>query len=254
MPFPVISGNCPQTDTVLNATNGEITDGPGDYLNSLDCWWTIAPKDATQVDLRFTQFELEGPASCCAGDFIEIFECTDIACQNRALIRKLTGTMSDIPWSLISKTGIMRIHFSSDFQSTMSGFDSFYFSPCPAGTFGPGLPNCTRCTSTCQSGKQLRLTSCGAIGATLDNECVCPGGAFLSQNNASCLNCRSSCETGGLPWRLHPIILDIDISFVADATSGRIAALRLPRLQQQLHSLLQDDPGWRPGSQPPRRH
>jgi hypothetical protein len=194
-----LSENCPQTGRILNATKGQVTDGPGDYSNDVQCWWTIAPKDATQVELRFTEFLLEGPAPCCEGDFIEIFECPDIACQNGALITKLSGTMVNIPWSVISTTGIMRVRFFSDGQAPMSGFDSFYFSPCPAGTFGPGLPNCSKCTSSCEPGKQLRLTSCGAIGASSDNECVCPAGAFFSPSNGSCIPCRSSCGNGGLP-------------------------------------------------------
>jgi hypothetical protein len=200
--FPVISGNCPQAGTILNATNGIITDGPGDYPNDLHCWWTIAPNDATKVELRFTQFLLEGPSPCCYGDFIEFFECPDIACQNGVLITKLSGTMASVPRSVISSTGIMRVHFFSDLQAPMRGFDSYYFSPCPAGTFGPGLPNCSQCTSTCEAGKQLRLTSCGAIGATSDNECVCRAGAFLSSSNGSCIPCRRSCGNGGLPGQL----------------------------------------------------
>ena len=203
--FSVLSGDCPRTGMILNATNGAITDGPGDYSNSADCLWTIAPNNVSQVELRFTRFELEGPASCCAGDRIKIYECPDIACGNGTFITTLSGTMSNIPWSVTSKTGIMRIHFTSDNAWTMSGFDGFYFSPCPAGTFGPGLPNCSRCTSTCEPGKQLRLSSCGAIGATVDNQCVCPAGAFQSSSNASCLPCQHSCKpaSGMLSQRTH---------------------------------------------------
>jgi hypothetical protein len=202
---PVLSGECPPMGSVLNATNGKITDGLGDYSNSLECWWTIAPKNATRVELRFTQFILEGPASCCNGDFLEIYECPDIACGNGTLLTRLSGTMSNIPWSVVSSTGIMQVGFFSDGAWGMSGFDAVYMSPCPAGTFGPGLPNCSRCTTTCEQGKNLRLTSCGAIGAIGDNECVCPPGAFSSPINASCLPCRSSCEAGGLPLRFHRI-------------------------------------------------
>ena len=190
----VFLGVCTRFST-LNATTGIVTDGPGDYENFASCTWTIAPPNVSRVEIVFTFFILEGPASCCAGDYIQVYECSDLACVNKTTLGKISGTMSNVPPSLVSTTGILQLYFFSDFQAPMAGFNATYFSPCPPGSFGPGLPDCAPCTTSCPPGNYLKPTSCGAFGATADNECNCPAGTHPS-NNSSCLPCPVPCKAG----------------------------------------------------------
>jgi hypothetical protein len=162
----------------------------------LDCWWIISPQNATHLEIVFSEFEFEGPASCCVGDFVMIFECSDLQCFYKTAIAKLTGTMAVVPPSIVSRTGIMQVYLHSDGFWSTKGFNAKYFVPCPAGTYGTGMPDCTQCTLNCSSGRTLMTTSCGAIGSTIDNECSCPPGQYSRDNISSCLQCPDACDVG----------------------------------------------------------
>ncbi len=173
-----------------------MSDGPGNYNDETNCWWIISPDNATQIELRFSEFELEGRASCCLGDNLYVYECSDSKCVESVLLDRISGTMATVPPSFVSRTGIMLVNFRTDLHWTRKGFDAVYFTPCPAGTYGPGMPECTKCTFNCPIGKLLITTSCGAIGSTIDNECSCPPDQYYEDQSSSCIQCPNVCDFG----------------------------------------------------------
>jgi hypothetical protein len=189
---------------ILDSFSGRISVGSLEYTGDVYCVWIISPVNSTQVVLKFSAFELEGPASCCKGDYVEIFECEDILCGgymlNAKQIIRISGTMAVMPSSIVSKTGIMRINFRTDAMWSKKGFEASYFSPCEAGTYGNGKPNCQKCTTSCSSDKSLVITSCGEIGSTKDNLCVCRSGHFSTDNSDLCLPCPVKCDIGELQY------------------------------------------------------
>jgi hypothetical protein len=188
---------CAYRTRYLNESSGRISVGAQDYSNSIQCTWIISPINSSQVVIKFTALELEGPASCCVGDYVEIFECADLECilSVKKLVR-LSGTMAVVPPTIVSKTGIMRMDFKTDISWAMSGFEASYFSPCPAGTYGRGMPDCLKCKTSCSGDKSLVLTSCGAVGSTVDNECVCRPGQHSTDNSDRCSACPVECDVG----------------------------------------------------------
>lgn len=181
----------------LNESSGHISVGSREYTDDIWCTWIISPVNATQVAIKFSAFELEGPASCCKGDFVEIFECEELACTSDARkMMRISGTMAVVPPIIVSKTGIMRIDFRTDIAWGKTGFEASYFTPCPAGTFGRGVPDCLKCTASCSDDKSLVLTSCGAVGSAIDNECVCRRGQHAAEKSDQCSSCPADCDIG----------------------------------------------------------
>ncbi len=171
--------------------------GSKEYTDDTECNWIISPVNSTQVELKFSEFELEGPASCCTGDFVEIFECADITCSGNVIkLIRISGTMSVVPPTVVSKTGIMLLTFKTDILWGKKGFEASYSVPCEAGSYGHSKPSCQKCTTSCSSDKTLVLTSCGAVGSIMDNECVCPSGQHTIDNSDRCFHCPVECDTG----------------------------------------------------------
>ena len=57
---------------ILSTTGSIVSIGwPANYLNNLDCNWTLATPSGTQVELQFELFELEESENCVA-DFLEV--------------------------------------------------------------------------------------------------------------------------------------------------------------------------------------
>ncbi len=185
----------------LKELSGRISVGSKEYTDNVQCFWIISPVNSTQVELKFSEFELEGPAPCCYGDSVEISECADITClTNIKILIRISGTMSVVPPTIVSKTGIMLVHFLTDVLWSKKGFEASYSVPCEAGSYGHSKPDCRKCTTSCSGDKTLVLTSCGAVGSTMDNECVCPSGQHTIDNTDRCFPCPVECDAG---QRLH---------------------------------------------------
>jgi hypothetical protein len=183
---------CPGSGNILTEYSGIITDGPGNIHVDVGCTWIINPANATWVVLKFSHFQMERATACCFGDPLSVFECTDTSCLNGKLLLRAGGTLAEMPPEIVSKTGIMKVTFSSDWQSALSGFDGVYFTPCPENFYGPGQPQCFPCRTSCPNGTKLVVGSCGTIGAILDNKCVCSDPP--SRNIEQCVGC--VCPTG----------------------------------------------------------
>ena len=189
-----ILNQCPDSGEVLNATSGIISIGP--YGNNWKCTWIIAPPKATQIMISFTYFSTQGPAGGTVGDWVFVWDCCDIQCNNTNLLGRYSGTSAVIPNTILSNTGILRLEFISDFDWNANGFTVAYSVPCPAGTFGSGEPSCQQCLAACPAGKSLVLGTCGAFGATADNTCACPAGEYSDSIEAPCLPCPGACVAG----------------------------------------------------------
>ena len=103
---------------VFTAASGTISDGPGQYLSSAHCTWIIAPADASQVTLRFTEFRTEENY-----DFITVYECTSSCTQ----LQRMSNTQGS-GRSFSSTTGYLKITFTSDGSDTQSGFTALWES------------------------------------------------------------------------------------------------------------------------------
>ncbi len=191
-----IKSQCAFQVQYLNETSGRISVGSKEYTGGIECNWIISPVNSTQVDLIFSEFELEAPAPCCSGDTVEIFECVDIACGNLRKLVRISGSISEVPPLIVSKTGIMLLNFKTDLFWSKKGFEARYSVPCEAGSYGHNKPDCQKCTTSCPDDKTLKLTSCGAVGSTIDNECVCRPGQHTIDNNDRCVPCPLECDTG----------------------------------------------------------
>ena len=201
--FSVVLPNppsCPQTGSIFTSYHGNVTSGPGIYPFGADCTWIIAPPNVSEVHLIFSRFETEGNAPCCLGDQVWVYQCVDIHCivgsAGTTLIASPRGTLAMVPPAIISKSGIMRVSFLADWQDSRTGFFGNFHVPCPAGTYGSHMPDCTPCTSFCPQGKVLVYTSCGGVGATANNYCACPRGTYESTNTSACVPCKESCKAG----------------------------------------------------------
>jgi hypothetical protein len=177
----------------------------GLYGNIWFCVWTIAPANASRVTLTFLDFRTEGPAAGTVGDRAYVWECDDSNCSNSLLLGSFAGTAAVIPKSITSSTGVMRVQFFSDRSWTFSGFRATYRTPCPPGSFGPGLPHCAPCRVACPTGKILH-DNCGGFDSVADSTCVCPAGEYDS--TSTCVSC-GSCQQGATSSSLRQAISKI---------------------------------------------
>jgi len=74
---------CPGTSS---ANSGTITDGDGDYPNSVECKWTIEAPAGSQVSLQFTSFYTE--EGC---DYVNVYECASASCDTKSQLARLDG-------------------------------------------------------------------------------------------------------------------------------------------------------------------
>jgi len=107
---------------VHTSASGFISDGSGTsgYSNNAYCEWIIAPLGASQVMLRFTQFDIEPP-----NDLVQIFECNNVLCSQPQQVAELTGTYSN-NYVMTSKTGFVKVIFRSDNRTNYDGFTALW--------------------------------------------------------------------------------------------------------------------------------
>lgn len=207
-PTPVSAEIQACSNKVLRAYSGNISDGPGNYGLTWHCTWTIAPKNATSVELIVTALALQGAdGESFPGDVLQIWECNDETCGAKFMILELTSFLL-FDTKVVSTTGVMMLEFWSDGTRSFSGFEAQYKSPCPPGSHGPSEPDCVPCRTNCLEGKSLVGGRCGPSGAILDNACKCQPGEIDSDIDSACVPCPQPCSEGVAPI-CHAITLDI---------------------------------------------
>lgn len=198
----ILSQDC--SKKILRNYSGTISDGTGDYGIGWRCTWVIAPCNETSIQLAFTALALQGADSeSVLGDSLWIWECDDESCEAKLLLVQLTSFLS-FDTKLESSTGVVQLELESDGEWSYAGFEASYKTLCPAGSYGPAVPDCSVCRTECPVGKTLVKRDCGRVGAEADNFCKCELGEFDSETNSSCILCPTSCEEGEastLDWR-----------------------------------------------------
>ena len=193
---------CPQSGEILNLSSGNFTTGP--YGDDWFCTWIIAPPNASLVTLSFSSFVTQAPAFGTLGDWAFIFECTDITCSEVEILGKFAGTMSQIPYSITSTTGIMRVQFYSDPTWAFNGFVASYTAPCPPGSYGPVLGQCKPSRSRCPAGKALDVSAYRSYGTIYDAGCLCPAGQYSDTIDSPCKQCPGTCKNGAPNAQFRP--------------------------------------------------
>lgn len=101
----------------LTNERGSFSDGSGsnNYQNDMMCEWIIAPPGAKAVELFFPNFLTEQYL-----DVVTVYGCESVQCPSPVPIAELSGDQSGV--SVATRTGVMRIIFSSDFETGYDGF------------------------------------------------------------------------------------------------------------------------------------
>jgi hypothetical protein len=179
---------CPNADIMVNPV-GNITTGPGFYLSSKTCTWTIAPPNVSSIQLIFRYFGTEN-----SFDIVSVFQCSSIACTSPKILGQFSG--DSIPAPFNSSTGIIRIVFTSDQIVVNKGFHATYISLCPLGYFRNETGMCQPCLSTCQVGQSLSGQCRPDITLVDQMHCDCPAGQFSPSSEVSCQPCTKECSPG----------------------------------------------------------
>ncbi len=115
---------CRSTCNLLTSSAGTLTDGSESYAYPRDasCQWIISPSSTTQIALTVTDLNTE---ACC--DFLQIFKCTTILCQNPRLIGQMSGSYAFAKTTILV-TGYMLVQFASDGGINGDGFTATWQS------------------------------------------------------------------------------------------------------------------------------
>ena len=179
---------CPDAE-IIDTNVGNISTGPGFYLSSKLCTWTIAPQNVSSIQLIFREFATE-----LGFDFLNVFQCSSIACTAPKLLGAFSGI--EVPAPIISKTGIMKLQFISDQFGVDHGFEATFIALCPSGFYRNKTGECALCMSTCQDGKMLSGQCRSDISLMDQMHCDCPAGQFSPSPAVACQPCTRQCGAG----------------------------------------------------------
>ncbi len=113
--------NAKMTDCYVDSCSGSIHDFGGatkNYYNNEDYTWTIAPPNATSLDVNFSLFDIE-----LNYDYLYVYDGNSIASPQIAG-SPFTGTVS--PGIFNTTTGAVTFRFTSDLSTTRPGFIANY--------------------------------------------------------------------------------------------------------------------------------
>ncbi len=82
----------------------------------------IAPYNAAQITLRFTEFSLQPQ-----NDVVRVYQCTDVYCSQEQQLTELSGKYSTTQ-VVTSTTGFVKVVFTSDSSINYDGFTATWIS------------------------------------------------------------------------------------------------------------------------------
>jgi hypothetical protein len=164
-------------------SSGTISDGPGDYLNSDNCWWILDTSPGNEIRISFPTFRTMPE------DYVRVVRCHESHCAygDEDVILMHHGSL-DKNNVYTSTTGFLKIFFWAN-QDFDTGFTAAWsaFGACAACTAGKysGASSCLDCAA----GKYS-----AAIGASTESMCIaCAAGKYSAAIGASsdstCLDC-----------------------------------------------------------------
>ncbi|KAJ1495837.1 hypothetical protein T484DRAFT_1924771, partial [Baffinella frigidus] len=172
-----------------SASGGVITDGPGDYSDSEDCWFIISGDNPTAT-FTFLQTQVQNAAG---GDWLFVEESEDAGFEKNVIqLAKLQG--SPTLRSFTATAGRhLRLRLTSDVFTDVDtatyGFPRGFVATwsieactaCGAGTFknATGPFNCTRCPAQMTSAE-------GSVGVAA---CACAAGSAIADGASECALC-----------------------------------------------------------------
>lgn len=114
--------------SILNQDDsGVISDGSADknYCNNTNYTWLIQPPQATNIALKFTDFELEASSSDGKSyyDFVEVYDGNS---ETAPLLGRFTG--NTIPPMITSTGGSLFVSFRTDYDNAYKGWSAEYTS------------------------------------------------------------------------------------------------------------------------------
>jgi hypothetical protein len=109
---------------LLTAANGTLSDRSelSGYSNNADCQWIIAPLNAAQITLLFTEFSLQPD-----NDVVRVYQCSDVYCSQEQQLAELSGKYSTTQ-VVTSTTGFIKVVFTSDGTINDDGFVATWIS------------------------------------------------------------------------------------------------------------------------------
>ncbi|XP_078593005.1 multiple epidermal growth factor-like domains protein 8 [Branchiostoma floridae x Branchiostoma japonicum] len=160
--------------TVLNGTEGIVSDGDGSYPENTHCeWLIIAPLDKPFITLHFSAMSTE-----CTYDFLFVHD-------GDSYSSPLLGTFSGntIPEPITAKSGKMLIYLYSDTNYVLGGFEAIYYAePCPN--------NCSS-QGTCVAGQ------CQCADRLWKGEACqlqwCPNDCHINEDHGTCDTSTGAC-------------------------------------------------------------
>ncbi|XP_063686039.1 multiple epidermal growth factor-like domains protein 8 [Bolinopsis microptera] len=177
----VISFDGSPRKVIFDKWSGNITSNPGNkYLKNQEYEWLIkVPVGGNFIELKFPAFLTE-----CLYDYVSVYNNNDE--DNRLQLAAISGNLRSME-DIVSDTGQMYIHLTSDADRVFRGFKAtFSVTICPnncTGSNGRCNPNSNKCTCNtgwygdkCDKG----ALDCGSHGQldTLLNKCRCNEGYF----------------------------------------------------------------------------
>ena len=176
------SGTCACTPTT-SADSGVITDGPGNYVNNMNCQYLFTSNRI--VTLQFTSFNTE------AGyDFVTINRCTTATCQVNTQLLRVAGTSTSlyVIYSSDAANPFLRLTFTTDTSVVREGWSANW-------ALTGSVP---QCGLSCLSGQYLSSTTCtncptlttAPAASTTVTACTCNAGSS-GPNGGPCTLCTS---------------------------------------------------------------
>jgi hypothetical protein len=98
------------------AWSGTISNGAGNYANNANCWWLLATSPGVEIRISFPSFDTQSDR-----DYVTIYTCNSASCSPHTQILRQSGSLNANN-VYTSTTGFLKVIFTSDSSSTLSGF------------------------------------------------------------------------------------------------------------------------------------
>jgi hypothetical protein len=155
--LPLREKNCKCPGACRTFAHGSFSDGSegADYGPDLDCYWVLAPVNASSIMIHFQEFAVESP-----WDHVSIYTCDPedvmVACAKPVLFKVLTGHGLPNSTFLVVPSARVLVFFETDHLLAAQGFTA-NFEPysksteatvvsstvltCPAPSWDPSMPS-----------------------------------------------------------------------------------------------------------------